>query len=502
MTVLDDPRDAVTLPQLIVAAASAYGNDPAVRLEREQGAETLSFAQLDEQSATMARGLLARGIGKGSRIGFIFGNGPSFARAFAAIARIGAIAIPISTMIRANELVRVLRQSDVGGIIMEREFLSHDFVERFCEALPELRKAPSPDLRIAAVPYLRWIVSSGAGLPAAISDVASLYAAAGEVDAELLRAVETEVHPTDQAIEIYTSGSMALPKGVRHLHGAILGRAHYLARALELTRGKQVSAQLPMFWVGGLMMYLMPDLVAGATTVCTDRTLSNSRFSVGAVLAEDDLKLTAIKPYWGLGMTETLGPYAYGDVHRAPGRPLCAPLDNWADGYEHRIVDEDGNPVEEGGVGEIQLRGLAVTPGLHKLDRSTTFTPDGFLRTGDIGQVEGKRVHFTGRSGDMIKTDGSNVAPAEVEMELQGIDGVHNAYVIGVPDPERGELVAAVVVARDEDAVLDFGEIQAELRRRLSSYKVPRRYVQVRREDVPMLASNKVARRKLIDFFT
>lgn len=502
MTVLDDPREATTLPQLIRAAAKAYGDDAAVRLERGDAVEAVSFVDLDDQSATLARGLLARGAGKGTRIGFVFGNGPSFARILAAIARIGAIAIPLSTMIRANELVRVLRQSDVSGVIMEREFLGHDFVERFCDALPELRTATGPDLRIAAVPYLRWILSSGPDLPPAIGDIGSLANVARTVDAELLRAVEAEVHPTDQAVEIYTSGSMALPKGVKHLHGAIAARADYLAGQLPLTRGKEINAQLPMFWVGGLMMFLMPNWAVGAVTVCTDKTLSNSRFSVGAVMAEDDLKLTASKPYWGLGMTETLGPYAQGEVHRAPGRPVCAPMDIWADGYEHRVVDQEGNPVGEGGIGEIQLRGPAITPALHKVERSATFTPDGFLRTGDMGLVEGTSVHFTGRSGDMIKTDGSNVSPAEVEMELQSLDGVHNAYVVGLPDDERGQLVVAAVVARDEDEALDFTAIQAELRKRLSSYKVPRRYVQIRRDEVPMLASNKVARRQIVDLFS
>src|SRR3546814_17031906 len=97
------------------AAATAYCDDVPVRLQREDGGQAaISFAELDRESARIARGLIARGIGKGSRIGFIYGNGPDFALMLAAIARIGAIAIPISTLIRANELVRVLRPSENG----------------------------------------------------------------------------------------------------------------------------------------------------------------------------------------------------------------------------------------------------------------------------------------------------------------------------------------------------------------------------------------------------
>lgn len=493
-----DTHGAQTMPQLVRAAALAYGEDLAISLRRDDGETALSFAALDRESAKFARGLVARGVGKGSRIGFIFGNGPDFAVMLAAISRIGAVAIPISTLIRANELLRVLRQSDVGGIIVQREFLGHDYVARFCDALPELRNGTSAELRLDAVPYLRWIVSDGAELPPSFHDRSFLADAADTVSETMLRAIEAEVHPADQMIEIYTSGSMALPKGVKHNHGPVLARGHYLHGMLARTRGQPVAAQLPMFWVGGLMMFLIADWIAGAITTCTDRTMNNSRYSVGSVLADEDLKaISASRPYWGLGMTETLGPYAHGDVHRAPGRPVCAPMDHWADGFEVRIVDDDNRPVADGGIGEIQVRGPLITPALHKLERSDFFTPDGFLHTGDMGQVEGKRVHFAGRNGDMIKTASSNVSPAEVEMELQALDGVHKAYVVGLPDAERGQLLVAAVVSRDKSVTLDFADIETTLRQRLSSYKVPRAYLQIGRDEIPMLPSNKVSRREL-----
>lgn len=494
-----DPSMAETMPQLIRAAAAAYGDELAVRLKRDDGSDTnVSFKELDSKSGMIARGLVALGVGKGSRIGFIHGNGPDFAVMLAAISRIGAIAIPISTLIRSNELVRVLRQSDVGGLIVHREFLGHDYVARMCDALPELRESTTPMLRIDALPYLRWIVSEGSDLPATIRDRSYLTESADTVSEAMLRAIESEVHPADQMLEIYTSGSMALPKGVKHNHGPVLARAHYLKRMLNPTRGNEVLAQLPMFWVGGMMMHLIPAWIAGALTVCSSRTLRNSRFSVGSVLAEEDLKLmSATKPYWGLGMTETLGPYAYGDVHRVPGRPICAPMDHWADAFEVRIVDADNRPVEEGGSGEIQVRGPAVTPALHKIRRDDFFTPDGFLKTGDMGLIDGSRVHFLGRTGDVVKTAGSNVSPAEVEMEMQALEGVHNAYVVGLPDRERGQLLVAAVVARDDRVKLDVANIEAQLRQRLSSYKVPRVILQIERDEIPMLPSNKVARREI-----
>ena len=492
-----DPNAAVTFPQLVRAAAAAYGEAAAVTLKTEGAPdEHITFVELERRSAEIARGLIARGVGKGARVGFIHGNGPTFAVMLAAIARIGAIAIPISTMIRANELVRVLRQSDVGGLIVQRRMLGYDYVERLCEALPELREQAGPDLRLAAAPYLRWIVSSGEGLPAAFRDVGYLTETAGTVSEALLAEIESEVHPVDQMVEIYTSGSMALPKGVKHNHGPIVFRAQWIRPRVRIERGMEVNANLPMFWVGGLIMYLLPALVAGATTVCSERTLSNSRFAMGSVMAAEDLELMKQAPInWALGMTETIGPYSWGDEVRVDGYPLCAPIDHIADRYEVRVWDGE-KEVGDGEVGEIQVRGYPLTPGLHKVERDQFFEPDGFYRTGDMGLVQGERILFIGRNGDMVKTAGSNVSPAEVEMEMQALDGVHNAYVVGLPDKERGQLLVAAVVPRD-GATLDFADIETKLRQRLSAYKVPRAYVAIARDEVPLLHSNKVARRQV-----
>lgn len=493
-----DPKEAKTFPELIRGAAAAYSEAIAVKFTGETiPDDEISFAELDRRSAELARGLMARGVGKGARVGFIYGNGPGFALMFAAIGRLGAVAIPISTMIRSNELVRVLRQSDVSGLIVQRKFLGNDYVERLCEALPELRES-SPDLRLTKTPFLRWIVSTGEALPGSIRDLSVITDAAASMEEDILREAEAEVATTDQLIEIYTSGSMALPKGVRHNHGPVLFRTHYMRGMLDFQTGEERPAYLPMFWVGGLMMTLMPNWEVGGVTTCTERTLNNSQVAMGSVLSADDLaKMSNQKPpYWGLGMSETLGPYSYGDDFRAPGYPVCAPMDHFGDRYDVRIADENDQPVADGEIGEMQVRGYPLSPGLHKIERDVYYTADGYYHTGDMCKVEGTRVHFVGRNGDMIKTAGSNVSPAEVEMEMQALDGVHNAYVVGLPDPQRGQLLVAAVVPRD-GVELDFAEVESKLRKNLSAYKVPRAYVAITRAEVPLLHSNKVSRRMI-----
>ena len=488
---------ARTLPQFVRAIAATYGDDMAIRLHGDTiPDDSLTFADLDRRSAQLARGLIASGVGKGTRVGFIAGNGPLHALWLFAIARAGGVAVPVSTLLKGNELVRVIRQSDIAILLSQRNLLGHDYVDRLCEALPGLRDSQG-ELRLAAVPFLRKVFAGGDDLPRGVRPMEELDEAAATVPPEILEEIEREIYPSDQAIEIYTSGSMALPKGVRHDHGPVLFRTHYLARMTEPKRGEERLAVLPMFWVGGLMISLMPSLAAGSITVCTEGTPTSSRHAMGSVLAPEDLKIMeSLRPFWALGMSETLGPYSYGDEFRVEGRPVCAPLDNIADGYEVRVADEHGNPVADGGTGEIQVRGYPLSRGLHKLERSDYYTPDGFYHTGDMGLVEGTRIHFVGRGGDMIKSAGSNVSPAEVEMEMQGIAGVHSAYVVGLPDAERGQLVVAAVVPRD-GATLDFEAIRKQLRAQLSPFKVPREYIAITREEVPMLPSNKVHRRAI-----
>ena len=493
-----DPRSARTMAQLLRMTAAAYGDDIAVVLRNEgEPDEAISFCDLERRSSELARGLISKGAGKGSRIGFIYGNGPDFTVLLAAICRIGAIAVPLSTLIKSNELLRVLRQSDIGMLIVQRSFLGHDYVERMCEAMPALRETEGGPLQIEAVPFLRAVHSAGDDLPPGIGRIDELTGAAAAIGEGLLASVESEVHPTDQMMEIYTSGSMALPKGVKHNHGPVLFRTHLLSPLLGPERGKESRAMLPMFWIGGLMMSLFPNLAVGAVTVCSDKTLNNNRLAIGSVMAEEDLKLMkGAPPYWGLGMTETLGPYAWSEEFRAPGYPVCAPMDNFTEGLDIRVANEADEAVTDGEIGEVQLRGYAFATGLHKMERSEHFTADGYYRTGDLVFVQGTRLLFAGRNGDMIKSASSNVSPAEVELELQEQEGVQNAYVVGIPDRERGQLVVAAVVPR-EGARLDFGAIEAELRRRLSSYKVPRAYETFAPEQIPMLASNKVARRQI-----
>ncbi|MFA5885375.1 MAG: class I adenylate-forming enzyme family protein [Acidimicrobiia bacterium] len=490
---VSDPTRATTIPELIRAVAHAYGDQPAVRLD----AEELSYAALERESGRRARGLLARGVGKGSRVGLWFGNGVEWAIWWAAISRTGAVCVPLSTFLQPAELARVVRHADLHGLIGTRSFLERDFARHLGVAFPSLGAADGPLLALPEAPFLRFVaLEDGSPEPWCTTHGEIVAAGAGPVWAEVLAAAEAEVHPDDEAIVICTSGQSAEPKGVVHVHGAILEKVHYLRDMYQFDRGVSCQILLPFFWVGGLTMGLLPAMEVGGVAVCTDRSTWGSGQVVGAAIEQEN-------PYAGmrmepaLGMTETFGIYSWGAEWRVPGHPLCAPIDALQPGFEIRVVDEAGNPVADGERGEVLLRGPTVARRLNKVRRSEVFDADGFYRTGDQAERDGERLHFTGRISDMIKTSGANVSPAEVERELLAFEEVEVAHVVAIDDAERGQVVGAAIVLVP-GASLAAAEIRARLRDRLSSYKVPRKIVFLdSTDDVPMTPSTKVRRVEL-----
>lgn len=135
---------------------------------------------------------------------------------------------------------------------------------------------------------------------------------------------------------------------------------------------------------------------------------------------------------------------------------------------------------------------------LYKREREDVFTPDGYYRTGDRGvQYDDGWIKFTGRLGDLIKTSGgTNVTPGEVELALSGCDGVLEAYVVGAEDESNETIVAAAVVPRG-DAQLDAADLQAQVRRTMSAYKVPKFIWVTNKEALPFTATGKVKKSEL-----
>src|SRR6185437_12266616 len=170
-----------------------------------------------------------------------------------------------------------------------------------------------------------------------------------------------------------------------------------------------------------------------------------------------------------------------------------------APGYEHRIVDESGAEVPNGTVGEICVRGVAMMRGVVGRQRAELFDADGWYHTKDAGYLDDDGfLYFTGRTDDMIKTSGANVAPVEVEAVIARTDAVRIAYVVGLPDPDRGAQVCAVVVLNDgRQASRD--DLVSACRKELAAYKVPKRWVILPDADrLPYTTTDKIDKTRLV----
>ena len=168
--------------------------------------------------------------------------------------------------------------------------------------------------------------------------------------------------------------------------------------------------------------------------------------------------------------------------------------------FEHLIVDPDtGRALEAGETGEICFRGGSLMLALYKVERQDTFDRDGFYHTGDGGRFDAQgRLFFTGRLGDTIKTAGANVSPREVELALETCPPVKEAYVVGLPDPQRGEIVAAALIPH-AGATVDTEHVRETVRSELAAFKVPRLLVSLAKHELPETATGKIRKDRLRD---
>lgn len=506
-----------TLPELVHRAAERFGDDDYVVMPGER----ISFADAEAASAALAKRLLRSGCGKGTRIGVILPTGIDWVIAWLAAARIGAVPMLFPATYRPAELRRALRISDVAVLFAASEMLGKDYESFLEEALASLvdHDATSP-LFDADVPFLRsiwvaggvsrrWATEAGIGRSGPNADDTG-------VSDSLLASVESEVSPADPLLVIYTSGSSAEPKAVVHTHGATIRKVQpELGVCMLGSFPGRTFCAMPFFWVGG-PQDLLGALLSGAAVV------SQERFDVGQCLelmererctsivgwpaiydqlrnhptfAERDLSRVA----WpdgndrpmssrgdprNLGMTETFGPHANLD---------------W---FDYKVVDpETGEELDDGQVGEFCVRGFGLMDGLYKREREEVFDADGFYHTGDRGYLEDGHIWFRGRYTEMVKSGGANVAPIEVEQALLSLRGVRLAYVFGVPDPEKGEVVVAVVVP-DDGVELEPDELRRELNTQISAYKVPVKWCISGESEIPSLASGKPDKRTMASWFS
>jgi acyl-CoA synthetase (AMP-forming)/AMP-acid ligase II len=489
----------------------------------------LTFTRAEEQSRRLAGRLLQAGVGKGTRVGILFPQGPDFMVAFLAAARIGALPVLLSTFLKPPELRRAVRHADASILITPRHLGRRD-MQAECEATwAGLAGAEGTQVWLDESPYLRQLWLAGGGERPWVTSIPPLDApgVGSGVSDQLLRELEAEVAPSDLVVMIHTSGATADPKTVVHTHGAQVRQAWTLAGLYGLDPDVRTFTTMPFFWVGGLTVILLTHLLVGAAVLTVERldgpatvdllerehatrllgwTLLE-RLTSDPALADHDLRWledlqgsAAGDPrrHNSLGMSETSGPHSAPSISMGddllPER-LQGSFGPAVPGVQHKIVDLESGSTElpEGTEGEILVRGVSLMDGLYKKERAATFDADGWYHTGDKGFVREGFLFFTGRKTEMIKTSGANVAPREVELALEALPGVQAAFVVGLADAERGELVAGLVCP-EAGVTLEPEQLVAKLHDELSSYKVPRKLRVVSYDEAPWLPSGKISK--------
>jgi acyl-CoA synthetase (AMP-forming)/AMP-acid ligase II len=502
-----------TLDRLLRGHAGDHPDRPAVI----DPTTRLTYTELDQQATELAARLVLAGVTKGTRVGVIMPNGVRWVTVAAALTRVGAVLVPLSTLLTAPELVTQLRTAAVQFLLTVEEFRGHRYLDglRSEVALPDDLVGP---LRSPELPALRtiWTIDR---LDDAVDD-------ATERASSMVVAMAAAVVPSDPLVILFTSGSSGAPKGVIHSHGNALAAAASGLTARCIGPDTRLYLPMPFFWVGGFGSGVVTALVAGATLVteqiprpeATLALLERERVTLfrgwpeqaealARASAAGQADLSALQP--GsleallapeqhaepgararlFGMTESFGPYSGYPADTDMPRPQWGSCGRPFDGMTVRIADPStGAAVPHGITGVIQIRGPHTMRGMCRRSREELFTADGFYPTGDLGHLDDAGfLFYHGRADDMFKVSGATVYPAEVEGALRAVDGVRHALVTNVFDNRVG----AVVVC--DPATMTVGRLAATVRKSLSAFKVPTMWVLLGSDDaVPRLASGKV----------
>lgn len=475
MTSVSVPDDA----NVFAALFDGTGDPLRVFMETPEG-RVVRFGEVPEITARYARLLAAQGVAKGRLMAGVLEKSPEGILLYLAACRLGAVYLPIHIGLTDAEIGHIIR--DAAPVLV------------VCD--PARRQAVAE----AGAAAILTLAADGSGSLAAESrDLAGLTELAS-------------VAAEDPNAMVYTSGTTGKPKGALLSVGGVIWNARSLAAVWRITTDDVLLHANPMAYglfgtttpamAGGASMILLPKfetepviaqlpratIFAGVPTYYS-RLMADPRFdrrlcsrirlfvTGSAPMRADAFEAFAERSGHRLldryGLTEALIATSnrVEDHRRADTSGLPLP------GSQIRIVDGDGASVPSGTVGMIEL--LQPYPFLgywRDAEKTAKAFREGWFVTGDFGRVdEAGYVSVLGRGADLIITGGLNVYPKEVEVELNALDGVVESAVIGVPHPDFGEAVLAVVQVSDAGPVFDATSAQAHLRTSLSGYKVPKR---------------------------
>ncbi len=540
-----------SLSQHLDAMADRCGDRPLVVLDDHH----LTYRDIAERSRSLATGLLSLGIGRGDNVALIMANYPEFVSLKFAIARIGAVAVPINFLLRRDELKYILRQSDARALITMSCFGDRNYIADIDSLMPDWAHNGGGE----AFPLLKHVIAfPGEGkIPVDATSVDDLMSLGGPQDKAQLKQLEALTSGSDIADVIYTSGTTGSPKGVMLEHHMVLRAAYASAYTCAFEDGRRMLFALPMYHVFGYVECLIGSMFVGGAIIprltfdaedlitaaekhraneiiCVpimtqklldlvrERGFENPHFTTmfnsgGASPPSiwQDIRdvLGAQEILTAYGMSETTAsttcthpeaPDEY--LQSTNGKLKYAGVagDPELDGVLaiYRTIDpESGQVLPWGESGELIVKGPIVTRGYYKKPEETeaAFTQEGWLRTGDVGTVsEDGYVKLTGRIKETYRCGGEMVMPNEVENVLNRHPKVSQAHVVGISDVKMGEVGCACIIKADE-ATPTAAELIDYCRENLARFKVPKHVVFLQEDEVPMTATGRVQKFKLAD---
>jgi fatty-acyl-CoA synthase len=526
---------ALTLPACLKQAWERHGEHEALVLRTADHGERWSYNTLWERSCEIGRALMACGVGKGTRVGVLMTNRPEFVAAFFGVSMSGALLVPLSTFSTPPELAFLLETSAVTVLLLEGQVLSKNFVAQLRELEPDLAVSSPGQLRSLRFPFLRHLAVVGdAPASGTIESWDRFLARGAAIDPALLAAAAASALPSDPAALFFSSGSTSKPKGVLNSHRGIVLQFWRHADSFCLkpqSYDVRAWAANGFFWSGNCAMVMGATLVLGGTLVLQrvfdpvealqlmqdekvtfphawphqwtqlegaanfkDVDLSSIKYLDPSkpLARHPTIKTTWVEPRWAYGSTETFtisAQYPSDTPADVAGESSGVPLP----GNTMKIVDpESGETVARGERGEIAVKGPTLMLGYIGTPLDETLDDHGFFHTGDGGYIDDRgRLFWEGRLSDIIKTGGANVSPLEVDEVMALHPKIKIGKTVGIPHETLGEMVVACVVPHAGET-LDEETVRQYLRERLASYKVPRRVMFLREEQVATTSTAKV----------
>lgn len=528
-----------TIGKLLKDRAEAIGDGDALVFPDRR----LSYTQLYRQASDWARAFTALGVKRGDHIGILLPTCPEFLEVYFGCALLGAVAVPINARYQPGELAYLTKDAALRIMVTTGKVAdSLDFQERLHTALPSLQSAQDPmALELGEAPELRQIICLEEQCSASVLPRSKAMELGRDIPQAVIDECAEAVEPSDIGLILYTSGTTSNPKGCMISNRAMVGNSRNLGKRYQVTADDKVWSPLPIYHIAGILpmmmvidaggayltvsffeagtalemlereratiaypafVTIMQDLISHERFAKTDLSsmrLMNSNFAVQPAWIKTAMieAMPSIIHVGTYGLTEAAGTIctsALDESEESRTTRLGVPLDEW----ELRIVDfETGRECKTGERGEICARGPNMLDGYYNSPEKTAESiRDGWLHTGDIGSLdEAGTIMFHGRTKDMLKVGGENVAAAEIEGALQTHDAVKLAQVVGIPDERYVEVpVGFVELAQGKQA--DPQELIEHCRGQIANFKLPR---DIRFVDSWPMSTSKIQKFRLRD---